>query len=205
MRLLALLAGLTIAAQADGQATVTSPAPDRVAVTVYRDPGRGMQPLNLQWLGGYALVSETRRVRIPAGTSELRFEGVTSGIVPQSAIVTGLGEAVLEKNRDARLLSPGALLDASLGERLMLRRTSKATGQVREQEAVVRATSDGVILQTAEGFEALRCTGRSRNTVETFTSGWRSSATCFCDFAATVTSIGTRYSRTSPSRSPLAM
>lgn len=159
MRAAALLLALALAGKADGQAIVRSPAPDHVAVTVYRDTGRGLQPLNLQWLGGYALVSETRRVRLPAGESELRFEGVTSGIVPQSAIVTGLGQAVLEKNRDARLLSPGALIDAYLGERLLLRRTSRATGEVRGQEAIVRASGDGVILQTAEGFEALRCTG----------------------------------------------
>lgn len=165
MRLLALLLGLGLATQAAAQVIVTSPAPDRVAVTVYRNPDRGLQPLNLQWLGGYALVSETRRVTLPPGTSELRFEGVTSGIVPQSAIVTGLGEAVLEKNRDARLLSPGALLDAYLGERLTLRRTSRATGEVRVQEAIVRTTADGVVLQTAEGFEALRCTGLSETLV----------------------------------------
>jgi len=158
MRAIALLAALLPAALG-AQPVVTSPAPERVAVTVYRNPDRGLQAMNLNWLGGYALVSETRRVRIPAGESEIRFEGVTSGIVPQSAIVTGLGEAVLEKNRDARLLSPGSLLDASLGERLVLRRTSKATGKVREQDAIVRATSDGVVLQTADGIEALRCTG----------------------------------------------
>jgi hypothetical protein len=159
MRAPALLLALALAGQASAQAIVSSPAPDKVAVTVYRDTGRGDQPLNLQWLGGYALVSETRRVRLPAGTSELRFEGVTGGIVPQSAIVTGLGQAVLEKNRDARLLSPGSLLNASLGERLVLRRTSRATGQVTQEEAIVRATSDGVVLQTAAGIEALRCTG----------------------------------------------
>ena len=165
MRWLASLIALGVAAQANAQAVVTSPAPDRVAVTVYRDPDRGLQPLNLQWLGGYALVSETRRVSLPPGTSELRFEGVTSGIVPQSAIVTGLGEAVLEKNRDARLLSPGALLDAYLGERLTLRRTSRATGAVRTHDAVVRSTADGIVLQTEEGFEALRCTGLSETLV----------------------------------------
>lgn len=161
MRTLVFLSALALSAGVHGQAVVTSPAPERVAVTVYRNPDRGLQPMNLQWLGGYALVSETRRVRLPAGESELRFEGVTAGIVPQSAIVTGLGGAVLEKNRDARLLSPGALLDASLGERLHLRRTSRATGKVREQDAIVRATSDGVVLQTANGIEALRCTGLS--------------------------------------------
>ena len=158
MRAVLILLAL-VSAGADAQAIVTSAAPERVAVTVYRNPDRGLERMNLEWLGGYALVSEARRIRLPAGESELRFEGVTSGIVPQSAIVTGLGEAVLEKNRDARLLSPGSLLDASLGERLHLRRTSRATGVVREQEAIVRATADGVVLQTADGIEALRCTG----------------------------------------------
>jgi len=159
MRVFALLAALVLSARVEAQAVVTSPGPDRVAVTVYRNPERDLEPIDLGWLGGYALVSETRHVELPAGESELRFEGVTSGIVPQSAIVTGLGEAVLEKNRDSRLLSPGALLDASLGERLTLRRTDKSTGKVREQDAIVRATADGVVLQTASGIEALRCTG----------------------------------------------
>ncbi len=165
MRAAVLLLALGAAAQASAQAIVASPAPDRVAVTVYRDPDRGLRPLNLSWLGGYALVSETRRVSLPAGSSELRFEGVTQGIVPQSAIVTGLGQAVLEKNRDTRLLSPGALLNAYLGERLTLRRTSRATGAVREQDAIVRATADGVVLQTEQGFEALRCTGLNETLV----------------------------------------
>lgn len=159
MRALLLLLGVATPATALAQPVVTSPRPDRVALTVYRNADRGMQPLNLQWLGGFALVSETRRVRLPAGESELRFEGVTSGLVPQSAIVTGLGPAVLEKNRDARLLSPGSLLAAHLGQRLTLRRTSKATGVVREQEAIVRATDEGVVLETENGIEALRCSG----------------------------------------------
>ena len=161
MRALLTLITLGLASSAGPQAIVTSPAPDRVAVTVYRDPDRGLEPLNLSWLGGYALVSETRHVTLPAGDSELRFEGVTAGIVPQSAIVTGLGGAVVEKNRDARLLSPGALLDASLGQRLTLRRTSRATGAVRTEDAIVRGTADGIVLQTADGIEALRCTGLS--------------------------------------------
>jgi hypothetical protein len=165
MRAVALFAGAALAAAAHAQSVVTSPAPERVAVTVYRNPERGLQPMQLNWLGGYALVSETRRVRLPAGESELRFEGVTGGLVPQTAIVTGLGEAVLEKNRDARLLSPGALLDGSLGERLVLRRTNRATGKVTLQDAVVRATSDGVVLQSADGIEALRCTGLSETPI----------------------------------------
>jgi hypothetical protein len=159
MRVPGFLLALAWTVPLGAQTIVQSPGPDRVAVTVYRNPERGTEALNLGWVGGYALVSETRRVRLPAGLSELRFKGVTSGIVPQSAIVTGLGGAVLEKNRDARLLSPGALIDAHLGERVMIRRTSRETGAVRVQEAIVRASATGVVIQTERGFEALRCTG----------------------------------------------
>jgi len=143
------------------QSVVTSPAPASVDVTVYRNPHRApAQELDLDWLGGFALVSETRTVTLPAGESEIRFEGVAGGIVPQSAIVTGFPEGIVERNRDAYLLSPGTLLERTLGRRVTVRRTSRTTGEVREEEAVIRSGADGAaVLQTAAGFEALRCTG----------------------------------------------
>ncbi|MEA3042781.1 MAG: hypothetical protein QOH47_619 [Sphingomonadales bacterium] len=146
---------------ARAQTVVTSPGPDHVAVTLYREPNRPpeRQP-DLGWLNGYALISETRRVTLPAGESELRFEGVAGGMVPQSAIVTGFPEGMIERNRDAYLLSPATLLDRSLGRRVTIRRTSAATGAVTETEAVIRTGAEGaVVLQTSAGFEALRCTG----------------------------------------------
>jgi hypothetical protein len=149
------------------QTIVTSPRPDRVAVTVYRQPGRHPSvALDPEWPEGYALISESRQVSVPAGETELRFEGVAGGILPQSAVVSGLPEGIVERNRDAYLLSPGTLLDRSLGRRVHLRRTSLATGEVREQEALIRSGAAGaVVLQTAEGFEALRCTGLSETLV----------------------------------------
>lgn len=161
MRLLVALLLIMCPLPATAQGIVTSARPDRVAVTVYRDPARpAAQAPNLNWLNGVALISETRRVTIPAGTTDLRFEGVAGGIIPQSAIVTGLPEGFIERNRDAYLLSPATLLERSLGRRVHLRRTSRATGQVREQEAVIRTGAAGaVVLQTESGFEALRCTG----------------------------------------------
>ncbi|HEY0413963.1 MAG TPA: hypothetical protein VGD66_12575 [Allosphingosinicella sp.] len=155
---LLLLAGPEAAAQA--QPAVVSPGPEAVSVTVYRDPnGRRQEDWNLDWLDGYALVSETRTVRLPAGDSVVRFEGVAGGIVPASAIVHGLPGGVGEKNRDARLISPGTLIDAALGRRVHIRRTNARTGRVTETDAVIRSGPEGVVLQTADGFEALRCTG----------------------------------------------
>ena len=149
------------AAPAAAQGVVTSAGPDAVDVTVYRDPDRGAGgSLDLEWLEGYALITETRRVSLPAGESELRFEAVAGGMIPQSAIVTGFPEGIVERNRDAYLLAPETLLDRSLGRRVHIRRTSSATGEVREEEAVIRSGADGaVVLQTAAGYEALRCTG----------------------------------------------
>ena len=160
--MLALSLALT-PALASAQSIVASPRPDSVAVTVYRDPNRAAnQAFELGWLNGYALISETRWMRLPAGESELRFEGVAGGIIPQSAIVTGLPGGTVERNRDALLLSPGTLLDRSLGRRVHLRRTSVASGTVVERDAVIRSGSDGaVVLQTSEGVEALRCSGQN--------------------------------------------
>lgn len=157
---LILLAGLA-GAPALGQALVSSAGPEAVSVTVYRDPNRGAdQPFRLRWLNGFALITEQRSVEVPAGEAVIRFEGVAGGIIPESAIVTGLADGVIEKNRDAWLLSPGSLLDASLGRRVHIRRTSRATGEVTEGEALIRSGADGaVVIETAQGIEALRCTG----------------------------------------------
>jgi hypothetical protein len=160
MRALVAAVLLGSASLGAAQNVVVSPKPDKVAVTVYRDPN-GSGEMDLDWLEGFALVSETRTVDVPAGESELRFEGVAGGLLPQSAVVTGLGDSVREKNRDAKLLSPGTLLDASLGQRVTLKRTSKATGKVVEQDAFVRAAANGVVIETKDGVEALRCDGET--------------------------------------------
>lgn len=159
--LLAVLLWGASAPLAAAQTIATSAGPDSVSVTVYRDPGRGAgRAMNLSWLSGFALITETRRIAIPAGEAEIRFEGVAGGILPESAIIDGFPKGVLEKNQDARLLSPGNLLDASLGRRVHIRRIAAATGIVTESEAVIRSGADGaVVLETPGGIEALRCDG----------------------------------------------
>jgi hypothetical protein len=160
-RLLPVLLLALAGAPAGAQTIVTSAGPERVAVTIYRDPRREpSQAPHLGWLGGYALISETRSIALPAGESEIRFEGVAGGIVPRSAIVTGFPGGIVERNRDAYLLSPATLLDRSLGRRVAIRRTSHATGAVVETEAVIRSSANGgIVVQTPAGVEALRCTG----------------------------------------------
>lgn len=153
------------AGSADAVPVVTSVAPERVALTLYRAPGRSArQAMNLHYLGGFALVTETRTIRLPPGKAVLRFEGVIGGIVPASAIVTGLPGGTIEKNRDARLLSAAALVDGTLGRQVILRRTDRASGRVWEQPATIVAGpgergNQGVVLKTPNGIEALGCSG----------------------------------------------
>ena len=139
---------------------VTSVGPDRVSVTIYRAPNRSPQSeLDPEWLEGFALITEQRTVTIPAGRAVIRFEGVAGGILPESAIVTGLPEGVREKNLDADLLSPYSLYARSYGRPVTIRRTG-ADKKVTEERAIIRSGPDGAaILQTKDGFEAARCDG----------------------------------------------
>jgi hypothetical protein len=159
-----VLASFSLAAAA--QQLAVSPAPDAVAVTVYRDRDRSeADSMGSEWLGGYALITETRTVELQPGTNEIRFEGVAGTIMPASVIIRGLPGMPDEKNYDARLLSAGSLIEAALGRQVHIRRTSRATGKIVEEEAIIRSGPDGIVLQTAAGIEALRCSGLAETLV----------------------------------------
>jgi hypothetical protein len=161
MRRIAFFLALLAASPAAGQVLVESDRIDAVSITLYRDTGQdGRAFRSGNWPGGYALITETRTIRVPAGKSVIRFVGVSEGMMPETAIVTGLPSGVDEKNRDARLLSPAALIDAYLKRRVTIRRTDRATGKVRQGEALIQSgPGGGVVLTTADGVEALGCSG----------------------------------------------
>jgi hypothetical protein len=140
-------------------AEILAEPPSDLIVTIYRSPDRDGGSIDLDELGGFALISETRLVHLPAGLSRVRFEGVADGIEPASAIVTGLPGRVVEKNRDARLLSPSALVAAAVGKTVELERTNRKTGKTENVRGTILSDAGGVVFQSAEGFEALRCSG----------------------------------------------
>lgn len=158
----AFLIGLAVlAAPVAARDVVDASEPDKLAVTVYRDPARSEgDRMNTDWPRGFAMISETRRVTLPPGKSTIRFTGVAEGMVAVSAIVTGLPGGTIEKNRNAELLSPAALVNGMLGNRITITRTNPATGVASSEEAIVRTRADGgLVLQTSQGYEAVRCAG----------------------------------------------
>jgi hypothetical protein len=156
-----LLLAVSVAAPVHAQSIVTSPNPDAVSITIYRDPNRDLGgDIDLEALSGFALITETRTVKVPSGEAVIRFEGVSGGIVPVSAIVTGLPGGVVQKNRDANLLSPSALVDGSYGRIVRLKRTNRKTGAVTVEDAeIIAGPQKGIVLRTKAGVEALGCSG----------------------------------------------
>jgi hypothetical protein len=157
------------------------------SVTIYRSPNGVSGSLDLNELGGFALVTETRTVFIPAGESRVRFEGVADGIEPASAIITGLPAGVLEKNHDAQVLSPSELVKATLGRSVSLVRTDPKTGKVTDTAGTLVSDAEGVLFKSEKGeIEALRCSGWP----ETFHFDAATDATATPTLAALIRSPG---------------
>jgi hypothetical protein len=159
MRCRAWLLAVGSAASVATAADIQSSAPSDLNVTVYRAPFRADGRFDLGHLSGFALITETRMVRLPAGQSRLRFEGVADGIESASALLSGLPAGVIEKNRDAQLLSPSALVAHTVGKQVELLRTSPKTGKTERRAGTLVADADGVVFRTDQGLEALRCSG----------------------------------------------
>lgn len=143
---------------------VVSERPDKVGLTVYHsgvdyernDPREFANP---DAGNGLAFITETRTIEVPAGPALIELRGVASTIVPQTASVEGLPFAVLERNFDYDLLSPGSLLAKSVGTTVTLVRTNPKTGKRSEEKAVVRSGPQGTVLDFGSRVEALSCSG----------------------------------------------
>ena len=128
------------------QSEVISPRPDSVSVTIYRDL--------------FALITETRTVDLPSDAVTLSFDGVVDSLIPASAVVAQLDRRLEERNYDYAALAPANLLRRSVGRNVILTRTLPGSGRVsRTAATIVAATDDGVTLRTADGQEALSCSG----------------------------------------------
>jgi hypothetical protein len=131
--------------RAQDEITVFSPRADAVAVTIYRED--------------LALITETRTVTLPAGPVTVVIQGVVESLLPQSVVITGAERPLAESNFDFDQLTPLSLLEESVGETVMLTRTNPATGTVTRVLATILSVGEGVVLRTADGNEALYCSG----------------------------------------------
>jgi hypothetical protein len=162
-RLFASLAALALGAAA--QAATVSTGPQAVTLTIYHSESLAtselLHPDANSWVRGegLAFITETREIDVPAGPSEIRFAGVASTMVPQTATIEGLPSGIIERNFDYDLLSPGSLLAKSVGQTVHLIRTDPKTGKRAELTAIVRTGPNGAMLEIDGKLEALNCSG----------------------------------------------
>jgi hypothetical protein len=165
--LVLLAAGFALVGPAFAQVETVSAGAERTTVVIYRDgivnTGALLEEsqdegneLNRQ---GLALIVETRTIDLPAGEAVIRLKGVATGIIPQTATLDGLPATVVERNTDFDLLSPGSLLQKSVGETVRLVRTNPETGAEVEKTAIVRSGPNGAVLEIDGRLEALQCSG----------------------------------------------
>ncbi|WP_427791861.1 DUF4139 domain-containing protein [Brevundimonas diminuta] len=178
-RLLAITTALSLLAptawtpKAWAQTESVSARPDGATVVIYRDRPvdtvqlmeQSRQPWSRLDRQGLALIVETRTVDLPAGEGIIRFRGLATGVVPQSAVLEGLPAHVVERNADFDLLSPASLMEKSIGEVVRVVRTNPATGEQVEKAAVIRAGAQGTVLEIDGRFEALDCSGQTERVV----------------------------------------
>ena len=173
-RLLAITTALTVLAPSVwAQTESVSARPDTATVVIYRDQPvdtvalmeQSRQPWSRLDREGLALIVETRTVDLPAGEGIIRFRGLATGVVPQSAVLEGLPAHVVERNADFDLLSPASLMEKSVGEVVRVVRTNPATGEQVEKAAVIRAGAQGTVLEIDGRFEALDCSGQTERVI----------------------------------------
>src|SRR5262249_52794370 len=85
------------------------------------------------------------------------FRGVAATMVPQTADLGGLEDVSIERNFDYDLLSPGALLQKSIGETVHLVRTNPSTGKSTEEAATIVSAPTGTVLKIGDRYEAFQC------------------------------------------------
>jgi hypothetical protein len=135
-----ILIAHTIAAAA--QPSVSSEAADQkgLSVTIYN--------VNL------GLVKDLRDVTLPAGTSELKFMGVASQIIPASVHVKSLRDAqslqVLEQNYEYDLLSPQRLLDKYVGRQVRLYQKNPYSEREEIVDATLLSNNNGPVFKIGE-------------------------------------------------------
>ncbi|MGF1631550.1 MAG: DUF4139 domain-containing protein [Kiloniellaceae bacterium] len=99
------------------------------------------------------LVSETRRVELPAGETLIAIEDVSGQLQPETVLLRAPGLRIIEQSLAADLLTPGRLLEASLGQTIQIIRSHPETGEDRVEEARVLSLAGGLVVQIGNRIE----------------------------------------------------
>lgn len=122
-----------------------------------------------------ALVKDVRKVTLEQGVNDIAFEGVSTHIKPETAILYADGLKVLEQNYDYDLLTAENIINKSVGQTVKTVVENPTTGEnIFDHARIVSAAYGTPLLQFGYGLEA---NFNGRLVFETIPSGLRSKPT----------------------------
>ena len=127
---------------AEDELTVTDAGRTALALTIYEQ--------NL------ALVQDRRTVTLSQGLNRLAIVAVSAQLNPDSVLVaqpTGEPLRLIEQRYVRDLLTPAALLAASVGHEVRIAIRDPRTGEDRIEQATVLSAAQGVVLKTGDRIE----------------------------------------------------
>ncbi|MFI4987652.1 MAG: DUF4139 domain-containing protein [Alphaproteobacteria bacterium] len=130
------------ASAAGDELTVAADQQTALALTVYEQ--------NL------ALVQDRRTVTLSEGANRVAFAGVSAQLRPESVLVDQLGGTPLrfvEQRYEKDLLTPSAVLAASVGHEVRIAIRNPQTGEERIERATVLSAAQGVVLKIGDRIE----------------------------------------------------
>jgi len=100
-----------------------------------------------------ALVRDARQIVFPKGEHVLAFKEISSGIMPETALIKGQYIDVIEQNFEFDLLSPTTLLKKYVGREVTLARKNVKTGEESLVTAKVLSMAKGIVLKVGNQIE----------------------------------------------------
>ena len=101
-----------------------------------------------------ALIKDERQISLTPGLNELAFSGVSANMMPQTAVLSGVGLTTLEQNFNFDLLSQESLLQKSVGQTVHTEYIDPATGKIIPGSAKLIAYNNGSpVLKIGEKIE----------------------------------------------------
>ena len=105
---------------------------------------------------GFALVQDDRDIAFGNGRMSVVLPNVSSAIDPATVTFRADNVEIVEQNFDFDLLTPGKLLEKSVGDTVEIIRTNPATGAEVRQQATILAVNDGAVIEVDGKIEVLR-------------------------------------------------
>ncbi|MFV0643656.1 MAG: DUF4139 domain-containing protein [Sphingomonadaceae bacterium] len=133
------------ASQVIAQTPDSSSAQGDLSVTIYNND--------------QALIQDIRQLNIPQGRSKIEFPDVSARIRPETLSFASSDAGIIEQNFDFDLLTPGKMMEKSIGKMVTLVRTNPATGAETRERAKVLSTAGGTVVQIGDRIEVLRDDG----------------------------------------------